>query len=88
MTKQEILKIITSYASDRARAIAEERFDEGKETDFDDAYQLFTEEIDNAIMDGIDEGLNRWDNEKPTEYDYYDEHKEEILCKMGLRKYC
>lgn len=81
---REDFKNIRRFAEKFARDMMEVGYMNGKEYDFDDLYEMFTEHIDDALMDGLQDGIDRWDYEKPSEHDEYDEAKEGIILKeMG-----
>ena len=76
--REEALNKLYAYAKRYAYNLAEDRDWHGEETDFDKAYDLFVQDIDIAIIEGIEDGLNSWSIEHPS-YDEFDANKEHIL---------
>lgn len=74
MTFKEFLKEVTRQASEFAHNEAEERDWDGKDSDFDGLFEDFIEAINDAVCDGIDDGMERWNSEKPkTEQELADD---------------
>lgn len=85
MTFNEFLKEVIRQASDFAKDKAESEYWDGKDSDFDGLYEDFIEAINDAVCDGIDDGMERWNSERPkTEQgladdmadEWYTAHKE------------
>ena len=78
MTFKEFLKEVTRQASEFANDKAEKRFWEGKDSDFDGLYEDFIEAISDAVCDGIDDSMERWNSERPkTEQEIADDMADE-----------
>lgn len=75
--REEALQKLYAYAKRYAYNLAEDRDLHGEETDFDKAYDLFVQDIDSTIIEGIEDGLDSWSIEHPS-YDESDA-KEEML---------
>lgn len=77
-TYKEFLKEVTRQASDFARNEAEIRYWDGKDSDFDGLFDDFLMEINDTLIAGIEDGMERWNYEKPkTEQDLADERADE-----------
>lgn len=78
MTFKEFLKEVTKQASDFAKDKAEKRYWDGKDSDFDRLFEDFIEAINDAVCAGIDDGMERWNSERPkTEQELADEMADE-----------
>ena len=74
MTFKDFLKEVTRQASNSAKDKAESDYWNGKDSDFDRLYEYFIEAINDAVCDGIDDGMERWNSERPkTEQELADE---------------
>lgn len=77
-TYKEFLKEVTRQASDFARNEAEIRYWDGKDSDFDSLFDDFLMEMNDALIAGIEDGMERWNYERPkTEQDIADERADE-----------
>lgn len=78
MTFNEFLKEVTRQASDFAKDKAESEYWDGKDSDFDGLFEDFIEAINDAVCYGIDDGMERWNSERPkTEQEIADERADE-----------
>ena len=78
MTFKEFLKEVTMQACDFAKDKAESEYWKGKDSDFDGLYEEFIEAINHAVCYGIDDGMERWNSEKPkTEQEIADDMADE-----------
>ena len=78
MTFNEFLKEVTRQASDFAKDKAESEYCDGKDSDFDGLYEGFIEDINDAVIVGIEDGMERWNCERPkTEQEMADERADE-----------
>ena len=78
MTFKDFLEEATRQASDFAKDKAESEFWEGKDSDFDGLFEGFIEAINDAMVAGIEDGMERWNSERPrTEQDIADEMADE-----------
>lgn len=78
MTFKEFLKEVTRQASEFARDNAEGRYWDGKDSDIDVLYEDFIEAISDAVYNGIEDGMERWNSERPkTEQEIADEMADE-----------
>ena len=73
--REEALKKLYAYAKRYAYNLAEDRDLHGESTDFDKAYDLFVQDIDRTIIEGIEDGLDNWSAEHPS-YDESDAKEE------------
>lgn len=65
MTKQEFEKYVVQYASRFALEKSEEEYYAGRKPDFDSIFEDFIEEINDAVIAGVDDGMNLWDAKRP-----------------------
>ena len=78
MTFKEFLKEVTRQASDFAKDKAEGEYWDGKDSDFDGLFDDFLMEMNEALIAGIEDGMERWNHEKPkTEQDIADDMADE-----------
>ena len=80
--REEALQKLYAYAKRYAYNLSEDRDLHGEETNFDKAYELFVQDIDRTIIEGIEDGLDNWSAEHPS-YDESDA-KEETMKIEGL----
>ena len=84
MTRKEFFNAVTQYMSDYVFEKQENALNIGREdVDDDTLYEGFIESINDAIMEGLDDGMRRWQEQKPmTEQDIRDELADaELLCR-------
>ena len=84
---KEFLGNVTKWASDFALGKMENSYINGHDKpDFDGLYDDFVMELNDAIIEGIDDGMERWDEQRPlTEQEisdmradeWYDRQREE-----------
>ena len=84
---KKFLKDVTKWASDFASSRMENEYINGRtEPDFDGLYDDFVMELNDAIIEGIDDGMERWEGQRPlSEQDisdmkadeWYDRQREE-----------
>ena len=78
MTFEEFLEEVTRQSSDFAKDKAESDYWKGKDSDFDGLFESFIESINDAMVAGIEDGMERWNSERPrTEQDIADERADE-----------
>ena len=65
MTEAEFFKEITERASDFAKEKAESEYWDGRDSDFDGLFEGFIEVINDAVIAGIEDGMERWNHERP-----------------------
>lgn len=78
MTFKEFLKEVTRQACDFAKDKAESEYWDVKVRGFDGLYEDFIGAINDAVCDGIDDGIERWNSERQkTEQEIADERADE-----------
>lgn len=78
MTFEDFLEEVTRQASDFAKDKAESEYWEGKDSNFDGLFEDFIMKINDALIAGIDDGMERWNSERPkAEQDIADEMADE-----------
>lgn len=87
MTRKEFLDAVTQYMSDYVVEKQENALAFGcNDVDDDTLYEGFIESLNDAIMEGLDDGMRRWRDQKPkTEQDIRDELADAELLR---RKEC
>lgn len=87
MTRKEFLNAVAQYMSDYVVEKQENALAFGRDdVDDDTLYEGFIESLNDAIMEGLDDGMRRWRDQKPmTEQDIRDELADAELLR---RKEC
>ena len=87
MTRKEFLNAVAQYMSDYVVEKQENALSFGRDdVDDDTLYEGFIESINDAIMEGLDDGMRRWRDQNPmTEQDIRDELADAELLR---RKEC
>lgn len=65
MDYKDFLKEVTKWASNLSRDALCDGWYEDRKLDFDDLYDKFISDINGAVCEGIEDGMERWNSERP-----------------------